>query len=516
VERNLDHQPYDLRAYARILWRRKWIFLATAIALPVAVYVVASTSAKTYQASTLIEIEPTAIDQASGATAGGPTAQFIAIAARLIQTTGVAEAAARQLAPPRPSAHALLNATKTGTDPNTGFITITSQANTPARAAEIANAFGTAINSTRAAQAVQQLDLEIGNLAAQLHALPRSAFTQRNQVSSQLQRLRAQRAAQGSNATVIEPASPVGSPVSPHPARDAVLGLIVGVLLGIGLVALTESLDRRVRRPEGLEELTGLPILGTLPRSAFNGPKGAEAAAEQLRGVRAALPFFSVDRDIRSIVIASARSGEGKSLVASGLARAYAAMGADVILVDADLRRPSLGMRLGVSGGAGLAEVLVGKASPEQTLLRNSQLTTLRVLPAGEVPPNPAELLASRRMQELLDELSSMCDHVIIDTSPLLAVSDALPLVYGTSGTLLVARLGVVQRDDLRQLVRLTKAAAHPPLGLVVTGASDTRSYPYYSGTAGELATPSSGANSSNGKSADARLVAPISRDDST
>src|SRR5947209_4934571 len=153
-----------------------------------------------------MEVEPTSIDNIQD-TANGPSAQFIAIAARLIQTTGVAAFAGRQLTPGA-SPKALLNAITVSTDPSTGFITITAQSETPQRAADIANAFGQAVNSARAKQAVTQLDQTLSNLEGQLNALPRKARTARKQLSGQIQRLRAQRAAQNTNTQVIEPATP--------------------------------------------------------------------------------------------------------------------------------------------------------------------------------------------------------------------------------------------------------------------------------------------------------------------
>jgi polysaccharide biosynthesis transport protein len=490
----------ELRTYARILWRRKWIFLAVVIVIPVAVYLASARAAKVYQSSTLIEVQPTAVDTTEGAAQGGPSAQFIAIAAKLIQTTGVAEAAARHLPGPPSSPGALLRATSVSTDPNTGFITITAIADSPARAAAIANAFGAAINVARAREAVTQLNLQIAGIAAQLNALPSRAVTLRNQALAQEERLKAERQAQGSNAQIIQPATASAGPISPRPKRDAALALIVALFLGLGVVAAVETLDRRIRRPEELERLGGLPVLSSLPRSAFDGNIDAPRVAEGLRGLRANLGFFNVDRDVRSIVITSGRAGEGKSLVSVGLARAYAAAGSDVILVDADLRRPTIASRLGMPPGPGLGGVLVGKISVSQALMQqtaNGRPMGLRVLAAGELPPNPAELLGSERMKGLLQELASMCDLLIIDTSPLLMVSDALGLLDQVSGTLLVARLGLTRRDDLERMRKILAATKSASLGIVATGAGERTNHPQ--GYAQYLTQPQAAEVAANG-----------------
>ena len=440
--------------------------------VPVVVYAVSARSPKVYEASVLMEVEPTSIDTASD-TSGGPNAQFIAIAARLIATTGVAQRAADFVPGARNEASQLLASIKIDIDPATGFITITASAGSPNRAAQTANAFAQAVNSARAHQAIIQLNQSLSNLQGQLDALPAHASLARNQLARQITRLRAQRAAQGTNTQVIEPATPPSSPVSPRPLRNTALAIVVAVLLGLALVAVVEALDRKLRSSDDVEAFGGAPVLTTLPRSAFDGNLNAPLVIERLRGLRASLSFFNVDRNIQSIVVVSGRQGEGKSLVSLGLARAYEAAGSSVILVDADLRRPTLASRLGIPAGTGLAGVLVGRTSVSEALMaqmRGENPTGLRVLPSGDLPPNPSELLGSERMKQVLNELTSMCDVVIVDTSPLLAVSDAMPLMDDVSGTLVVSRLGVTARDDLRQVRRLVTAASSAALGFVVTG----------------------------------------------
>jgi capsular exopolysaccharide synthesis family protein len=260
------------------------------------------------------------------------------------------------------------------------------------------------------------------------------------------------------------------------------LGLIVAVLLGLALVAIAESWDRRIRRPEDFERLMGLALLTSVPASAFGRELDNPLSIEAFRNLRANLEFFNVDREIRSLIVTSGRKGEGKTMVAVNLAQAYALGGADVILVDADLRRPTIGPRLGLPKSRGLGATLVGRATLDEVLIDHEPAVTdggrLRVLPAGDAPPNPAELLRSQRMHRLLEELSTMCDLVIFDTSPLLAVSDALPLLDRVSGSLLVARVGEVQRDELLHLKKLLDVAHCVTVGIVATGVK-TRDTPY-------------------------------------
>jgi capsular exopolysaccharide synthesis family protein len=497
-----EPQSLDLRAYARILWRRKWIFLAVVVIVPVAVYLISASATKVYQASVVMEVQAAPVDTSLLNGQGNlPTTQSVAIAARLIQTPGVAQAAAQKLPSPRPSADKVLSSIGVSVDPNTLFITITASAANAGQSAEIANAFGSAVDTTRAKQAIGVIDAAISRINAEITALPANASTAKGQLSGQLQRLRVLRGAQGSNAQVIQAASAPSAPVSPSPRRDALLGLVVAVLLGLGLVAVVESLDRRVRQPEDLEGLTGLALLTSVPGSVFGRGLDDPTAKEAFRSLRANLEFFNVDRDIRSIVVTSGRKGEGKTMVAINLAHACALAGTDVILVDSDLRRPTIASRLDLPARDGLAAVLVGKATLAEALSEREpemgEIGRLRILPAGDVPPNPAELLRSQSMHRLIEELSTMCDLVIIDTGPLLAVSDALPLLDRVSGTLLVARLGLIQRDEVLHLRRLLDAAQSLAVGIVATGTRDRESYPYaYSAYAHE-AEPVSGNGSS-------------------
>ena len=478
-----DSHQLDARGYVRVLWRRKWLFLAIAIAVPAATYAVTTRIHKTYQASILMQVQAPAVDTTLfNSQASVPTDQSVEIASRLIETTGVAQAAAQQLSPPRPSAGALLGALTLNPDPTTGFITITASAGTPQRAADIANAFGSAITTTRTQEAVNLVNQAISRALAQLNALPKNAVIARRQLSGQVQRLRALRAAQGSNAQIIEPAVPPSAPSSPRPVRATALGLVIGLLLAFLAVALAEMLDRRVRSADDLEELTGLPVLATVPRAAFRGVE-TFASAEAFRNLRTSLTYFNIDRKLDCVAIASPSQGDGKTLVALELAKACARAGLDVVLVDADLRSPDLAKRLDIEPSGGLVDVLVGHSLGSETL---SEINVgaigegrLRVLPTGKTPPNPSELLASERMRSVLDQLIEQCDIVIVDTSPLLPVRDALPLVERASGAVLVVRLGETSRDAIHEVQRIITAAHGSTLGVVATGGPDSSPYQY-------------------------------------
>ncbi len=466
----------DPRTYLHALWRWKWIFLPIFIAIPVAVYLVVSREQKVYQSTAVLEVQPVAVDASQLSAGGAPSSdQVLSAAAALISTTAVADRAARRLPPPHVSGRSLISSVTATANTDTGFITVSAKANLPDRAAAIANAFASAVAVTRAQQAVSSLNNAIVAATAELNTLPPGSKTLRLELNQEIQQDRALRIAQGANAQVVQSAVPVASPVSPHVSSAVVLGAVGGLLLGLVAVGLAEIADRRLRRIEDLEALTQSPVIGVIPGSAFSAHKRTLAERESFHTLRAALTYFNVDQQRRSTVIASPGKGDGKTTIAVGLATAAARTGSDVVLIDGDLRHPQVADRMGLPGNAGLASGLAGNAALTDILtpyeLAAGSAGRLRVIAGREVPPNPAQLLASHRMQELLEWLPSQVDMVVIDTSPALMVADAFPLLKAASGTLVVARLDRTYKVAIERLAWTIRHAGGTVLGTVATGA---------------------------------------------
>ena len=275
----------------------------------------------------------------------------------------------------------------------------------------------------------------------------------------------------------------------------------MGLLLGIGAALLVHRLDRRIRESDELEEAFGLPVIGAIPRSAaFARGKVVMAhdeidishgEAEAFRLLRARMRYFNVDREVRTVLIVSALPADGKTTVAVHLAAAAASSGAKALLLEADLRRPTVSQRVGSVAAVGLAEVLThGAELPDVTreisIKSGSQdpgvdHTSFDLITAGFPPPNPHELIESKRMADLLDELSSDYDLVVIDTPPLLSVSDAIPLIGRVDGVLIVSRLGATTSDAARRLASELKGLNAPVLGVVANGLRN-RAQSYYYG----------------------------------
>jgi succinoglycan biosynthesis transport protein ExoP len=306
------------------------------------------------------------------------------------------------------------------------------------------------------------------------------------------------------NVKVAQEALIPTSPSSPKTKTNTVLGAILGLLLGLGIAFLLERVDRRIREPEDLEEIYRLPMLGVVPMSSAlerstghgkgkGGKKGVALPAPEAEAfslIRAHLRFFNVDRDLRTIVIASPAPGEGKTTVARHLAEAAARLGSRVLLLEVDLRQPTLAQQLDIESGPGLADVLIG-AIPMGEATQSVDLRaapgegagghTLDVLAAGAVlPPNPGELLESHAMGAVLEQVKSAYDLVVIDTPPLTAVSDAFPLLTQVDGVVIVGWVGRSRRDAAEQLHQVLASSGAPLLGVVANGSKSGGPSPYY------------------------------------
>ncbi|HKG18414.1 MAG TPA: AAA family ATPase, partial [Candidatus Limnocylindrales bacterium] len=264
-----------------------------------------------------------------------------------------------------------------------------------------------------------------------------------------------------SKVQLVERAEAEDSPVSPEPAKNLIFGGLIGLALGIGLALMLEQLDRRVKRQDDLPEVTGLPLLATVPkRKAFDSEhlghgSLSPAEAEIFLMLRANLRYFNVRKDIRSVLVTAAGPGEGKTTISLGLALGAAMSGERALLIEADMRDPSLADALKVSQAGGLSWAL---SDPDADMARAIATVnardlaeiagdaTLDVLPSGPIPPNPTELVESKRMRDLLAKAESEYDFVVIDTPPILLVADAIPLVSTVSGVLAVSGLGVSTR----------------------------------------------------------------------
>ncbi|GHH76494.1 polysaccharide biosynthesis tyrosine autokinase [Promicromonospora soli] len=276
------------------------------------------------------------------------------------------------------------------------------------------------------------------------------------------------------------------APSAPNIRLNVAIALITGLMLGAGLAALREILDTRVRSEEEVAALTDTAVVGRIPldESAQDHPLVVQssphhARSEAFRRLRTNLQFLDLEGGPQAIVVVSSVPNEGKSTTAINLAITLADADARVLLIDADLRRPSIANYLGIEGSVGLTTVLIHRAEL-QDVVQPWGSAGLFVVPSGAVPPNPAELVGSRRMAKLIEQVREQYDYVIIDTPPLLPVTDAALMAKMTSGALMVTGSGLVRRDQLLQSLGSLGAVNARVLGIVLNKVNrDTGGYNY-------------------------------------
>lgn len=317
--------------------------------------------------------------------------------------------------------------------------------------------------------------------------LEREAQSNRQVYESLLQRqkeLQVLASSRGNNVRLVDEAEVPRTPFVPNMSRSLLMGIMAGLVLALALVGGLTYLDDTVKTPEDVAQKLQVPFLGMVPKA----PGGTTLLSgdvphtfgEAFRSLRTALAFSNGATSGRVIVVTSSQPLEGKTTTASNLAIALALGGEKVLLVDADLRRPNLHKTLGIENTIGLSHLLTDQASPRDAVRRTST-ANLWAMTAGQVPPNPSELLASERMKTLLDPMHGWFDWVIVDTPPVLAVTDAVILAPLAAGVAFVIRSEMTPRRHVRRALE-TLMTGQPTLhGVVLNGVDLERNKYYYS-----------------------------------
>ncbi len=343
-------------------------------------------------------------------------------------------------------------------------------------------------NLLRAALEQQKLEAnKLNESAIEYSLLKRDVDSNRSLYDGLLQKLKEAGVTAGlksNNFRIVDVARIPTYPSEPNIPRNLAMALALGLTTGIGLAFLLDSLDNTVRTPEQAQAISGLPSLGLIPLGSrlsestrnrqrlvsgstkfvagkfASSPEAVELItqarpqsqmAESYRAMRTSILLTSAGTPPKVVLVTSALPQEGKTTTSINCAVVLAQKGARVLLVDADLRRPSIHKTLGMGPRPGLSNVLTGNATLRQTTVRSNILPNLLILPAGTPPPNPAELLASTGMKNILAELREEYDHIVIDTPPTLSVTDAVVLSTSADSVVLVIRSGQTTKHALRR-----------------------------------------------------------------
>jgi succinoglycan biosynthesis transport protein ExoP len=507
----IDERPdrTNLRTHLRVLRRRKWIVIAT-VALAVLGAVIASLLQQpVYQASAEVVLRDDnlagSLTGVADSTARPDPARAAETQARLASVPTVAARALAQAGISDRSPEDLLDRTDVSASTDADVLTFTVKDEDPERAMKLATALAHAYIAYRQEVDTAAIHTALTEAQARLDQLERLGQQDSAIYSSlvdKVELLQTLEALQTSNAFLSQPADEAVK-VSPKPARNALLALVLGGLLGVGLAFLAETLDTRVRSASEISAALRAPLLGRLPEPPRQAQADAQLVtladpaggqAEAFRVLRTNLEFVMLERAIRTVMVTSAVAEEGKSTTVANLAVAMARAGRHVVLVELDLRRPSLNRLFQLSSEPGLTDVALGRATLEHALTpvavsggtsprwrpsRNGGGVPglLEVLPPGPLPPDPGEFIATSALREILTSLAERADIVLVDAPPLLGIGDALLLTGRVDALVLVARLNAVQRPMLGELRRVLDGSPAVLLGFALAGAELEEEY---------------------------------------
>ena len=489
-----------LAAYWRVIWRRKWtVLLSVAVALG-SIAIIDRMRTREYSATSSVLLLSQSF---AGTTQVELTPQDIATLIRLVQSGQVTQIVSKQLGRIAPAA----SVSEVGTTATANITVTSSNATFAARAA---NLYATAFIAYSRNRYLTQQTLvtravlrQIGSLQRQINVIQAKLLVsspsntgiltaqlgtlsaEQEALRTQLIQIQSEVAIAPSAAVLIQPASVPTSPSSPRLIVDLFIAALLGLLIGIGIAMLQALRDSRIRSLDDLREVAGgLGVIGVIPRveawanveaSLLAGGGGQRSAVgEAFRSLRTSMQFLNQDRPTRLIEVTSPLIDEGKTTVAANLAVSLAQAGRSVILVDCDFHRPRVHSLFKVANSIGIASVLAGTATLEDACAHDSGVVNLTLLPSGPVPTNPSELLGSSRNRALLATLGQTYDYVIIDSAPLLPVTDAVVLATMATGVLFVCAATKTTKGDFEQAMTMLSGVEATVLGVVFNIAAES------------------------------------------
>jgi succinoglycan biosynthesis transport protein ExoP len=486
----------SFRTYLQVLRRRKW-WVSVAAALGLAAALAFSLTAhKQYSATAQLLVQPSVDASGAGLTQPQPVTQTDVQTELQLVTSAPVQQAVRARLHSAPA----VSAAEVG---QTNVMGITATSEKPSQAALVANLYATDFVQYRQSVAESSLTSAEAQLRAQISSLGHQLSSFRGNTTSpeasallnqqavlkeQLAQMQVSGAVDTGDVVLVTPAQTPTSPSSPKPAQDALLGFAAGLALGLGAAFLRDSLDDKLASKEAAEQAGGAPVLAMTPalRSwrrqqtlivVVTDP--TSPAAESYRSLRTSLQFARQEGELGCLVVTSPGAAEGKTATLANLGVVFAQAGERVVLVSCDLRRPRIGAFFGLDERAGLTSVLLGEQTLDQAVLPVPHFDRLCLLPAGPVP-NPAELLNGPRARDIFAELRKRFDLVLIDSPPVLPVTDAAILSRYADATLIIAAAGQTRRGDLHRAAEKLNRVGATILGIVLNKVSRHSDYGYY------------------------------------
>jgi capsular exopolysaccharide synthesis family protein len=475
----------SFRTYLHILRQRKWWVGGITVLGLAASLAFSLTAQKQYSATAQLLVQPSfAASGLSGVQQQPVTQTDVQTELQLVTSAPVQQAVRNRL-----KSTPAVSASEVG---QTNVMAITAISQTPSQASLIANLYATAFvqyqqnvatRSLATAEAqvrsqVSSIELQISSLRGKTTSPAATALLNQEAVlKEQLAQMQVSGATDTGDVALVTPAQTPVSPSSPKPVQDALLGLAAGLALGLGVAFLRDSFDDTLTSKEATERAGAVPVLAMAPLVpswrrenplVITVAEPNSPAAESYRSLRTSLQFVRQEKQLCSLLLTSPGVSEGKTSTLANLGVVFAQAGERVLLVSCDLRRPRIGAFFGLDEQVGLSGVLLNQQTLEETVLPVPGFDGLSLLPAGPVPPNPAELLDSARARDIFTQLREQYDLVLIDSPPVLPVTDAAILARYADATLMLAAAGQTRRSDLHRAVEKLDQVGATILGTVL------------------------------------------------
>lgn len=513
----------DVRRYVRLLRRHALLVVVLTLVLGIGAYAYSARKAPTYESTAQLLYSPQVnVNDPLNENYVDPTTQELALQNAVTIITGptIGKAVATQLKNAAAVPGFSVSAAVTTSDVNASTpidngVAVTVDSTSALWAATLANEYGQAFASYSTTNEIAKLQSAIAAVATQMKMVSPASAAYASYLSDyqELQILVATTKNSGGDFSLAMPAVASGVPISPKPKRSAAIGAILGLVLGIAIAFLIEKLDTRLHDRHQVAQITNMPLLGRIGRISSEAlaksplvvlTEADSRAAEAIRMLRSNLQFASLGEENRVLMVTSPLKSEGKSLLSANLAASLALAGSRTVLVDADLRRPRVSSIFNVPNTHGVSTVIAGLSTLDEALqtyeidsggrtlkvrgngnrpevLDAAAPSPLALLTSGPIPPNPGEMVASRRFAEIIHELVERgYDHVLIDSPAFLAVGDTAALASATDGILLLVNLKLDTRTTLDEACDFLEQLPPRKLGVITNMDGSGKGDHYY------------------------------------
>jgi len=511
----MDHSPeeqmeegLDLRQYFSLFLHWSWLILLAALVAGSAAFFFSKRMTPYYQSSTTVLVNAAPATKATDYSSVMMSEQLTSTYSQMMSNDSVLIEVVKQLGLNIPTDD-LKEMITVATLQDTQLIQVTVESIDPELSANIANAVATIsavqieeIQSQRFLQSKTTLETQLADLEQQIATYQAEAaaastteekdrldtkVTQYREIYSNLlssyESVRLSEAQAVSSVVQVEPAVPDYTPVKPKVMQNTLLAAVVGLLLAAGVIVAREALDDTIKNPEDITRKFKLPVLGVIDHHSveeytpitLTDPRSP--TAEAYRTLRTNISYTSVDKPLRTLMVTSSEPGEGKTTTISNLGVVLAQNGQCVIVADCDLRHPRVHTYLGLPNRQGISNLFTKSSASLNGHRQGTKVENLTVITTGSLPPNPAELLGSQRMQAILGNMRQSADIILIDTPPILAVTDAAVLAPTLDGVLIVVRPGKTRASALRLTLEQMHRVNANVLGIVLNDVATRGSY---------------------------------------